>query len=406
MARCALSSASRSGRPAGPATGGGSSIPLCVPELRGNEWAYLKECLDSGWVSSAGPWVDRFEARFAELVGMPHAVATSSGTAALHLALLVAGVQPDDEVLVSDLTFIAPANAVRYVGAWPVFIDVVPDCWQMDPALVAEFLEERCSRDGKELRNRSTGRRVTAILPVHILGHPADMDRIVDLARRYDLAVIEDATESLGAQYRGKPVGTAGDVGCFSFNGNKLITTGGGGMLVTGDEAKAKHARQLATQARDDPVEYIHREIGFNYRLTSVQASLGLAQLDNIDDFLAAKRRIAARYAEELAEVPGITSMSEAPWASSAWWMYTILVEPERYGQSSRELLKRLAADGIETRPLWQPLHLSPAHRDGVSTAGPVSERLWQQSLSLPSSVGLSAPDQARVIAAIMSADR
>ena len=401
-----MSSASQSGRPAGPATGTGSSIPLCVPELRGNEWAYLKECLDSGWVSSAGPWVDRFETRFAELVGMPHAVATSSGTAALHLALLVAGVQPDDEVLISDLTFIAPANAVRYAGAWPVFIDVSPDWWQMDPARVAAFLEEGCSWDGKELRNRSSGRRVTGILPVHILGHPADMDRIIELAHRYGLWVVEDATESLGARYQGKPVGTAGDVGCFSFNGNKLITTGGGGMLVTNDEAKAKHARQLATQARDDPVEYIHREIGFNYRLTSVQASLGLAQLDHIDDFLGAKRRIAARYTEELAEVPGITLMSEAQWASSAWWMYTVLVEPEQYGQSSRDLLKRLAAARIETRPLWQPLHLSPAHRDGVSTTGPVSERLWHQSLSLPSSVGLTAPDQARVIELITSAER
>jgi perosamine synthetase len=387
-------------------SGAPERIPLCVPELTGNEWSYLKECLDSGWVSSVGPWVDRFEERFAELIGVPYAVATASGTAAIHLALLVAGVQPDDEVLVSDLTFIAPANVVRYVGAWPVFIDVEPDYWQMDPAKAATFLEEGCSWDGNELRNRTTGRRVRAILPVHILGHPADMDRLLELARRYGLVVVEDATESLGASYRGKPVGTSGQVGCFSFNGNKLITTGGGGMLVTADFEQARHARHLATQAKADPIEYIHREIGFNYRLTSVQAGLGLAQLDRFDDFLAAKRAIASRYAAELVEVPGVTLMAEAPWASSAWWMYTVLIDPAEYGQTSRELLERLAAERIETRPLWQPLHLSAAHSDAQPTTGPVSERLWQQSISLPSSVGLTAAEQTRVIAALTSAER
>jgi perosamine synthetase len=238
------------------------TIPLSVPEINGNEWEYVKECLDSNWVSSAGPFVERFEQMVADYVGTQHAVATVNGTAALHLALLVAGVQPDDEVLVPALTFIAPANAVRYAGAWPVFIDAEPAYWQMDAEKVMNFLEHRCAWANGELRNKNTGRRVRGILPVHILGHPCDMDPIVDLARKFRLVVIEDATESLGALYKERMVGHLGDVACFSFNGNKVITTGGGGMIVTDNEAWAERARYLSTQAKDNPVEYIHNEIG------------------------------------------------------------------------------------------------------------------------------------------------
>jgi perosamine synthetase len=247
------------------------AIPLCVPEIRGNEWKYVRECLDSGWVSSVGSYVNAFEEVVAAASGVPYAVATVNGTAALHIALLCAGVEPGDEVLVSALSFIAPANAIRYVGAYPIFIDAEEAYWQLDPTLVERFLEDGCRIEGDTVRNKLTGRRVRAILPVDVLGHSADLDAIVRLARRFELKVIEDATESLGASYNGEPCGVRADVACLSFNGNKLITTGGGGMLVTADAEVARRARYLTTQAKDDPIEYVHGKIGFNYRLTNVQ---------------------------------------------------------------------------------------------------------------------------------------
>jgi len=381
-----------------------SAIPLSVPELGGRAWEYLKECLDTNWVSSAGPFVERFERMVASVVGTRHAVATASGTAALHTVLLVAGVQPDDEVLVSAVSFIAPANAVRYVGAWPVFIDADPATWQMDPQRVDELLTQRCRRRGGALVNRASGRRVRAILPVHILGHPCDMAPLVELARRHDLVVIEDATESLGAAYRGRRVGTLGDAACFSFNGNKIVTTGGGGMVVTDNPRWAERVRYLTTQAKDDPVESIHREVGYNYRLTNLQAALGCAQMEQLEDHIAAKRRIARTYAEAFAGVPGISVMPEAPWASSIFWLYTILVEEAGYGMSSRVLRDALGRSGIEARPLWQPLHRSPAHRGSEVVGGAMAKRLVASALSLPSSVGLREADQRRVIDQILQA--
>jgi perosamine synthetase len=376
-------------------------IPLCVPEIRGNEWAYVKECLDTTWVSSVGSYVDRFEREVAQYVGVKHAVATVNGTSALHLALLVAGVQPDDEVLVSTLTFIAPVNAIRYAGAWPVLIDAEPDYWQMDPVRVAEFLEEGCERLGGELRNKRTGRRVKAIIPVHILGHPVEMDPVVELARSYGLSLIEDATESLGAEYRGRKVGRIGESACLSFNGNKLLTTGGGGMLLTDDPELARKAKHLSTQAKYDPIEYVHDEIGFNYRLTNLQAAMGCAQLEQIEPYIEAKRRIAERYTDAFEGVRGISVMRQAPWASSVFWMFTVLVDPEEYGEDSRTLLRRLGDVKIQTRPLWQPIHQSGPYRECQSVGGAVAERLNQQALSLPCSVGLTEAEQTRVIDAI-----
>jgi len=376
-------------------------IPLCVPEIRGNEWQYIKECLDTNWVSSVGPFVDRFERMLADYVGASHAVSSVNGTAALHIALLVAGVQPDDEVLVSTLTFIAPANAIRYAGAWPVFIDAEPDYWQMDAQKTKEFLEQSCQWLNGELRNKTTGRRVRAILPVHILGHPADMDPILGLARKYGLAVIEDATESLGAKYKGRSVGLLGDVACFSFNGNKLITTGGGGMIVTNNDAMARRAKYLTTQAKDDEVEFTHGEIGFNYRLTNIQAAMGCAQLEKVDEYIASKRRIASRYGDALRNLPGIELMPEAPWASSVYWMYTILVRSDGYGIDSRALLRVLAQVNIQTRPLWQPIHHSKAHAGAPATDCAIAETLNREALSLPCSVGLTPSDQDRVVEAL-----
>jgi perosamine synthetase len=373
-------------------------IPLIVPEIRGNEWKYVKECLDTSWVSSVGSFVDRFESEIASRVGTRFAVATVNGTAALHVALLLAGVKPEDEVLVSALTFIAPVNAIRYAGAWPVFIDAEPDYFQMDPSRVVNFLERDCRWREGALFNRHTGRRVTAVIPVHILGHPVDLDPIIEVARRYGLKVIEDATEGLGATYKGRGVGSFGDMACFSFNGNKMITTGGGGMLVTANEEWARKAKYLTTQAKDDPIEYIHNEIGYNYRLTNLLAAMGCAQLEQLETYIAAKRRIAARYAEGLQGIQGISPMKEAFWASSSWWMYTILIDEASFGMTSRELLHSLASRNIQTRPLWQPIHLSGAHRSTTVIKMPVAEGLYHKALSLPCSAGLSEEAQNRVV--------
>lgn len=373
-------------------------VPLCVPEIRGNEWEYIKECLDTGWVSSVGSFVDRFERELAAYVGTKHAIATVNGTAALHIALLVAGVQPDDEVLVSTLTFIAPVNAIRYAGAWPVFIDAEPTYWQIDTKQVVDFLNNDCDWRNGELRNQATGRRVRAILPVHILGHPCDMDPIIEVAHRYNLVVIEDATESLGAKYKGRSVGHLGDIACFSFNGNKLITTGGGGMIVTDDEHMARHAKYLTTQAKDDPLEFVHGAVGYNYRLTNIQAAMGVAQLEKLDEYIDIKRRIAKTYMEALCDIPGTTPMREAESASSVFWMFTLLIDEAQFGMDSRALLRYLDANKIQTRPLWQPTHLSPAHRWMCATDCTVAERLNRDAISLPCSIGLTQTDQRRVI--------
>lgn len=376
-------------------------IPLCVPHISGNEWEYVKECLDTGWVSSVGSYVTRFEKMTADYVGTKHAVAAVSGTAALHTALLVAGVEPDDEVIVSNLSFIAPANAIRYCGASPVFVDVDPDYWQMDHRVVEKFLKTKCSLSEGALVNKDTGRRVRAILPVHILGHPVDIDPILEFARRYNLVVIEDATESLGAVYKDRKVGRLGDIACFSFNGNKLITTGGGGMIVTDNDEWAARAKYLTTQAKDDEIEYVHGTVGYNYRLTNVQAALGCAQLEQIEPFIEKKRAIAKRYEDAIRSLPGLSPMPHAAWADPVYWLYTILIDETTYGEDSRALMRRLAQNNIQARPLWQPLHRSPAHATAQSCGGEVTDKLNRMALSLPCSVGIEPQELESVIAVI-----
>ncbi|MGH9307934.1 MAG: LegC family aminotransferase [Vicinamibacterales bacterium] len=376
-------------------------VPLFVPELRGNEWAYIKECLDTNWVSSVGPFVDRFEREIAEAVGVRHAVAIVNGTSALHLALLVAGVERDDEVIVSALTFIAPANAIRYAGAWPVFMDAERRYWQMDSGKLEEFLTRGCAWKDGALRNIATGRRVRAIVPVGILGHPCDMDAILDLARRFDLQVIADATECLGAAYKGRSMAAGCDSACYSFNGNKIITTGGGGMIVTDSEAIASRARYLSTQAKDDPIEYVHGEVGFNYRLTNIQAAMGVAQLEQLPSYVDTKRAIAERYRQAIADVPGLSPMPESADVRSTFWLYTILVDESRFGLDSRALLRRLHEAKIQTRPLWQPLHRSKPFRDCPAYRVEVADLLARDALSLPSSVSLDASQQERVVEAL-----
>lgn len=376
-------------------------IPLSVPHVAGNEWKYVKECLDTGWVSSVGSFVDRFERELAARIGARHAIACTSGTAALHVALLLSGVERGDEVLVPTLTFIAPANAVTYVGAHPVFVDAEPRYFQLDVEKVRVFLERQCTRQGGELRNRASGRRIRAILPVHVVGHPCDMDPIMELSEWFGLPIVEDATEALGSTYGGRALGTFGRFGCFSFNGNKLITTGNGGMIVTDDALLAERARYLTTQAKDDPIEFVHGAIGYNYRLANVSAAIGVAQLEQLDGYLARKERIARRYDEALATVPGLAVPAEAPRARPNRWLYTVRIDEGAFGTTSRGLMERLRRARIETRPLWQPMHRSPAHRGEEAPACDVADRLHAECLCLPSSVGLTETEQERVISAI-----
>ena len=386
--------------PGAPAEDGG--IPLCVPWMGGREAEYINECIATNFVSSVGSFVTRFEREFATVVGGGYAVATNSGTSALHVALLVAGVEHDDEVLVSTLSFIAPANAIRYCGAWPVFIDAEAEHWQMNVALAEAFLREQCTRAANgAVVNRKTGRRVRAIVPVHILGHPVEMRELLRVAHEFGLPIVEDATESLGATYDGAPVGSHGLLSCFSFNGNKLITTGGGGMIVTKDRALADRARYLTTQAKDDAVEFVHGAVGFNYRLTNIQAAMGCAQLETLNFRIGEKRRIIERYRAELTGVAGLSMTTDAPRCHSANWMAAVKVDERQLGVGRRELVARFAAEKIQVRPLWQPLHRSPAMVGMHSVGGEVADGLNARVVCFPCSVGLTAGDQSRVIALI-----
>lgn len=378
-------------------------IPSAVPCLRGNEWQYLKECLDSNWVSSVGPFVARFERELARWIGVRHGVATVSGTAALHVALLVSGVEAGDEVLVPALTFVATANAVRYCGAVPVFMDSEPRTWTVDPQKVADFLARECEVRGGRVVNRATGRRVKALLPVHLYGHPADLDPLLELAMRLPLALVEDAAEALGALYKGRRVGAHGPLGCLSFNGNKIITTGGGGMIMTDDEALARRARYLTTQARDEGPEWIHREVGFNYRLTNLQAALGVAQLEQLENFVASKRETARAYAVALAALGGAEPLGEAPWATSSYWMYSALLDPARYGDA-RDLITRANTAGIQLRPLWRPLHRQPIFAGHQAYRIEIADHLYARGVSLPCSVGITSEERDRVVAFLAAA--
>ncbi len=376
-------------------------VPLCVPHIHGNEWTYIKECLDTHWISSVGAYVTRFEEEMAAYLGVKRAIAVVNGTAGLHIALLASGIRPEDEVIVPALTFIAPVNAIRYCNAWPVFMDVQRDTWQMDVDKVVEFIERECDYGNGALINLASGRRIKALLPVHILGHPVDMDPLIELAEKYGLVLIEDATESLGAQYKGRMVGTLGNLAVLSFNGNKLISTGGGGMIVTNDDQLADYARYLTTQAKDDPLEYIHGEIGYNYRLTNVLAALGVAQLEQIRTHIEAKRRIAARYHEGLSSVPGLTLPVQAEWAFSVFWLYTLLVEQDEYSMGSRELLRELGERGIQTRPLWHPIHTLKPYKDCQAYKIDTVNWLYERALSVPCSVGFTSSEQEQVIQTI-----
>ncbi|MEW6181619.1 MAG: LegC family aminotransferase [Bacillota bacterium] len=353
-------------------------IPLDAPNIGELEKEYVMRALDSGYVSSVGPLITEFEERFRAYTGARHAVATVNGTSAIHLALRLLGVGPGDEVIVPALTFISTVNPVVYVGATPVVVDVDPRTWNIDVS-------------GLE---RAITTRTRAVILVHLYGNPVDMTGVMKVARRHGLRVIEDAAEALGATFEGCHVGTFGDVGVFSFNGNKVITTGGGGMLVTGDPGIAERARLLVNQGRAAGIiEYEHREIGYNYRLTNLQAALGLAQLERLPEFLAAKRLNAAVYRELLRGQPGLERQHEVKDAESNWWLFSVLIDPERFGEGRISTAERLRASGVQVRPLFMPIHRQPPYIEYACTGCPVAESLHERGLNLPSASFLKEED-------------
>lgn len=363
-----------------------SRIYLSPPHMSGREQDYIGEAFASNWIAPLGPQVDAFEAEFAQKVGSPHALALSSGTAAIHLALIALGVGAGDEVFVSSFTFSASVNPIIYVGATPVFIDSDEESWNMDPNILADALAERARQ----------GRLPKALILVHLYGQTANVAPIVELCARYGVILIEDAAEALGATYGDQAAGTFGRMGIFSFNGNKIITTSGGGMLVSADQKLIGHARKLSTQARERAPHYQHTEIGYNYRLSNVLAGVGRAQLAVLDDRVRARRANCAAYQELLGDVDAITFMPEAAWGRSNRWLTCILVD-DRTGIKPITVIEALERQNIETRPLWKPMHLQPVFEKFPSYGGDVSARLFDRGLCLPSGSSLSREEIDRV---------
>ena len=350
-------------------------FPVAEPKFGDAELRYVTECVLTGWVSSAGKFVTRFEEQFSEFCETKFAVSSSSGTTALHLSLVALGIGPGDEVIVPSFTFISTANAVTFTGAKPVFVDSEPHTWNINPV---------------EIKKAITA-KTKAIIPVHVYGHPADMSPILNIARKNNLAVVEDAAEAHGALYKEKKVGSFGDMGMFSFYGNKIITTGEGGMIVTDNEDLAEKMRILRDHGMDPERRYWHFVLGYNYRMTNIQAALGVGQMERIDQIVEQKRSNAALYNKGLQNIPGITLPPEATWAKNIYWLYSILIDEEEFGMSAKELGNKLKKKGIETRPLFPPVHQQPIYNTGQSL--PVCEKLSRCGLSLPSSVNLNGDE-------------
>ncbi len=368
-------------------------IYLSPPDVTDVERKLLLEAFDSNWVAPVGPDLDAFEARCAELVGVRHAVALSSGTAALHLALIAAGVRRGDTVLVPSFTFAATANAVMYLGARPVFLDSTPKSWNVDPEILADELRGRAVR----------GQLPRAVITVDMYGQCADYGPILDACDRYGVPLIEDAAEALGATYRGRPAGSFGLAGVLSFNGNKIVTTGGGGMLVTDDDSVAKQVRHLATQAREPVAHYEHRTVGYNYRLSNLLAAVGRGQLQRLPRLIEARKATFDHYRAALGDLPGVSFLPVADYGVPNWWLTCLLIDAEKFGATRDQILAGLARADIEGRPTWKPMHLQPAYQDCVMRGGTVSAGLFHRGLCLPSGSALTGHDRERVVAAVRS---
>lgn len=363
------------------------SILLSPPHLSNREWSYVQEAFVTNWVAPVGPNVDAFETEFCQVIGAGHGAAVSSGTAALHLALRLAGVGPGDEVFCSTLTFVATANPIVYLGAKPVFVDCDRTTWNMDPQLLRQAIQQRARQ----------GRLPKAVVLVHLYGQSADIDPILEICDRYDIPLIEDAAESLGATYKGKSPGTFGLMGIYSFNGNKIITTSGGGMLVSHRSDLIQQARFLATQARDPAPHYQHSQMGYNYRLSNVLAGIGRGQLQVLADRVEARRQNFDRYYSALASLPGIEFMPEADYGGASRWLTCLTIDPEQFGCDREQIRLALSNQKIESRPVWKPLHRQPIFSDCECIGGEVAEALFQRGLCLPSGSSLRREDIDRV---------
>ena len=373
-------------------------VELHEPRLGARERELVLDCIDTNWVSSAGKYVTRFEQMVAEATGATHAVAIVNGTAALHAALLLEGVKPNDEVILPAITFVATANAVSHAGAIPHLVDSTWDNLGLDPVALDAHLDSISARQGGELVNRQTGRRLRAIVPVHIFGHPVDMAPLLAVAEKYGLVVVEDATESLGSTWQGRACGTFGHSAVLSFNGNKIVTTGGGGMILTDDGAYASRARHFTTTAKKTHAwSFDHDEVGYNYRLPNINAALGCAQVERLPATVAAKRELAQRYLEIFDNFPGARIYREPEGARSNYWLNTLVLDREFAGERD-SLLAALHAGGVRARPLWTPMHLLPMYRNCPRSRLPVAEDMHARCINLPSSPFLAASEQSMSI--------
>jgi perosamine synthetase len=377
-------------------------IPLSVPNLCGNELKYVSECIQTGWVSSVGAYVDKFEENFANYIGTKYAVAVVNGTSALHISLLLHNVKPGDEVLVPNLTFVATVNAVKYCYANPVFLDATWENFGIDVDKLEAFIKSETVFKNGLTCNRKTGAAIKAIIPMHAFGYPVDMDSLKKVLSNTGIAIIEDATESLGSKYKGRKTGTLSPVACFSFNGNKIITTGGGGMITTDDENVAKKARHLTTTAKTDPLDFDHDEVGYNYRLVNVLAAIGVAQLEMIDSFVKAKRENLQYYAQLLSSSDNFFIHKEPAECESNYWMYSLIIrDPSKY--QVKQVIHKLGEHKIQARPIWKLMNTLPMFREYQSYHCDMSVKIRECVVNIPCSTNLSRKHIDKVVEVINS---
>lgn len=365
-------------------------IPLSIPLLEGKEWEYVKDCLDTGWISSAGSYVNLFEDKIREYSGAKYAIACMNGTAGLHIAQILLNIGIDDHVIAPNITFVATLNAIKYSGADPILMDVNTSDWQMDLQLLEQFLENETefviNKNGDTHSHyKTTGKPIKAVMPVHVLGNIGDVDELKKITKKYHLEIIEDSTESLGSKYKGQHSGSYGKIGVFSFNGNKIISTGGGGVIVTDDEALAKRAKHITTTAKTDNLDYVHDEVGYNYRLVNVLAAIGVAQMEQFPSILEKKKKMDSFYREHLSGVGDIEFQKISQDVDPNCWLFTFKTK------RMRELLTFLNENGVQSRPFWMPMNQLPMFRNlPYYSKSDISSEIYSQCISIPSSAGIS----------------
>ena len=380
-------------------------IPLSVPNIGGKEWKYVKECLDTQWVSSAGKFVDKFESEIAKYVNSKYAVACTNGTSALQVSLRMVGVEVDTEVIVPSLTFIAPVNAIIYNNASPIFMDV-DKYYNIDVIKTLDYIKNKTYYKNGHSYNKKTNKRISAVLPVHMWGNAVNFDELVPICLERNIPIVEDSSESLGSVYiknsfKGHHTGTVGKVGCLSFNGNKIITTGGGGMILTNDQKFAEKAKYLTTQAKDDPIRYIHNDIGYNFRLTNVQAAIGVAQLEKLKTFLKRKKETYDYYKQQVLKIEGLTIADVPSHSKNNHWMTLLQINEKTYGMNREELMKKLTEKGIQSRPAWAPTHNQKPYKNFQNFKIHNTQSLVDKSLCIPSSTNIKLPEKEIIISAL-----